>query len=323
MSGFSNFLLRLPSYYSIFFGFSYSYVDYENRQLKSCFYLKVYVYLINLIYSGQILYYTVDNFGYEMLYNENSIISSAYIIINLLDLIIFGNLIITRFKQDKKFEEYQKILRPLHIEYFDKLTYIPINETSKVLIIINILSLGTQTFCVILILVPHLFKDQLFNIMDICLQHYLLAMQQYILLQHAFILSYFNYCYSKLNTKLQYFLIQETYAQIYIKISLILQKINNHNEVLIFLVLISLFLKISLYLYGTILFAYEIHSNFSKYSYDFILELNIFIFLCINIFLYFLICERLCETTKESRRILMDYNVQSCNQEVGLLIVLK
>lgn len=323
MSGFSNFLLRLPSYYSIVLGFSYSYVDYENRQLKSCFYLKVYVYLINLIYSGQILYYTVDNFGYEMLYNENSIISSAYIIINLLDLIIFGNLIITRFKQDKKFEEYQKIIRPLHIEYFEELTYIPINETSKVLIIINILSLGTQTFCVILILVPHLFKDQLFNIMDICLQHYLLAMQQYILLQHAFIISYFNYCYSKLNTKLQYFLIQETYAQIYIKISLILQKINNHNEVLIFLVLISLFLKISLYLYGTILFAYEIHSNFSKYCYDFILELNIFIFLCINIFLYFLICERLCETTKESRRTLMDYNIKSWNQEVGLLIILK
>ncbi|KAM7341790.1 uncharacterized protein ACRADG_009448 [Cochliomyia hominivorax] len=317
MSSLSKWLLRLAQYYGIIFGFTYIYIDYKNRHIKIYRSVQIYAYFINFLYvAATIHYYTFVLTRFPLFYHEHPVVSYAAMIQHILRLVIFIGLIVIRLKEEKLLKKLFEIYLPLQVLYFDNVTHISADETIKYSVILNIFNVMAHSMCFVLnAFVYKVNGKPWFDVMSTCFLNYFLAMQHFIMLHHVLVLSYINHCFKKLNVQLHRQQVTEYFARIYYKISLLLEQVNHLNGPLIFFVLVSLLLANSIYAYGLILYDF----NIRLLSYDLLFDFCTFIIFCMDIFLYFLICDRVKNTTNESAYILMEYSVNKNQQETEIV----
>ncbi|KNC29760.1 hypothetical protein FF38_05228 [Lucilia cuprina] len=203
-------------------------------------------------------------------------------------------------------------------EYFDKQQqqqHISADKNTVTIVKLNILIMLTNSLANI-INIGTAWQTDWFYVFQCTFEGYLYAMQHYMILHHGLILSYIEYCVSKLNNQLQHGTVKRPFAKVYFQLARVLQDVN----VVYGPAIVSMLLGILLI---NAAFVYEIIIDINFLEYDAIVIEFSFLFViptlsCFNTYLYFLICHRTYETMKETQRIILDYVTRRENQEVCL-----
>lgn len=318
MAWFINFLLNFIQYHYIIYGFSYVYIDIGKRIIKFYIYLKIYVYILNLIYAGLTIYCLLRAINQTKLYFKNeTLLEISYNILYMSHIFIFVNVIFRRIKEETYLKKWFKIFLPLQINYFDKLTQLPCDKSIERFQIFNILLILLQNYYVIYLIILKMIELKWSSAMDMFVLNLFAIMENYIMIHHIFILCYIKYVFLKLNHQLRNGQINEYLVQIYIKLSLLMREVNRINGPLIFGVLLCQLMNFSIHLYT--LFEMIIDSGsimFVDITYPCIVTV-----LFINMFVYFLICDQLYKTTLETGELLMLYDTANEMEQVIYKIV--
>lgn len=319
MSSLFNCMLRLFQYYGIFFGFTYIYIDKHKRLVKFHNLVKYYVYLVNFIYASMMLYYFIDLLQYINSSNTNVVIQYAFGTLHFVHMLIFAAVIMLRFKEENALRKWLEIFMPLQLNYFNKLTTKTVNVVARNIHILKIFILFAHSCNSLISSVQNVIEGRWWYVMESCLENYFTSIQHYLLIHHGFILCYIDYYFSILNNHLQYrkHKIEEPFANMYLKVSKLLQQVNSIYGPVVFFILFYQVVEISFYVYSII----EILLNTMIIEMEYSMELLIFTFLCIDLVLYFVICERVYRITKDTGRILKEYGTQNLNREVCIFSV--
>lgn len=311
MTCLTNFLLNFIQCHYIFYGFTFIYIDIGKRTIKFPIYLKIYVYFLNLIYAALIVYCFLEALNLTTKYFVNELIMQlSYNIIYLAHMFMFVGLIWMRIKEEIFLKKWFKIILPLQTTYFDIHSQSLTDKTAERFQIFNVLILFIQGYYVLYKIALELMNKSWITLLETCVFNLFSLMENYIMIHHIFILCYIKNCFTKLNNELRIGEIHEAFAKIYLRISLLMREVNIINGPLIFLVLFCQLMQISIY----IQMMFEL---FATSGYFFIMDLVmpfIIATIFLNIFLYFLICDQLYNTLKETGDILLLYDASKENQ---------
>lgn len=319
MSCLINFPYRLIQYYGILFGFSYAFYDIENRIVKYFKYLKCYVYFINLLYAALSLHFSI--YYTLLLINNiyNPVEEYMIIITYICSILIFIFLIRLRWKEENTLKRWQKIFAALQIKYFDEQTCVSADSTLELFKIFNILIIFLQT-CYTIFRIISMNNKEWHNLTQCFLANVFLAMINYVMLRHSFVLCYINNCFSKIDKLLKNEGINYRLIYIYYKLSKLLQHVNSINGPIIFTVFIYQVIEIGIQLQ----YLFDLLLNIDIIGYAEYVDIFIILILPLNICLYFFISDRLYRTTSdENTKMFMEYAVGKQDQEVYLWISYK
>lgn len=313
MSCLINFSYRLIQYYGILYGFSYAYYDIANHMVKYFKYIKYYVYFINLLYAALALYF-LENYIAILINNiQDPVMEYMYIISYITNMFILTFLIRLRWKERDILEKWQPIYSELQIKYFPRLICFTTNKTLELIRIFNILIIFPQICYTIFRVIFHVKNKEWYDLMQCCLANYFLAMSNYIMLRHSFILCYIYNCFMKISKLLKTEGTNKSLIYIYYKLSLLMQEMNAINGSII----------LSVFIYQVIEIAIHIQIFFDMLLIiDFLdstgyVDVFVIIMMPLNICLYFFICDRLYRNTShENVKIFMEYAVGKKNQKV-------
>ncbi|KAM7343522.1 uncharacterized protein ACRADG_010520 [Cochliomyia hominivorax] len=317
MSSPSIWLLRFAQFYGIICGFTYIFIDTKTKEVKISLKVKSYTYFVNFLYVFSMTYFHVYNLINYPIYNDDfSVLFYAFSVEHFLRLFILFALILLRIREERALKKWIKIIQFLQAKYFDEITPITTDKVIKRILSFNIFNIISHSVCSVLIVFLYINNCKNFTVINTTFyNNYFIAMEHYVMLHHGLLLWYLNNCFLKFNYQLQEKKLHRHVATIYSRLSLILQDVNALNGTVIFLVIVSLLLAISLYAYITIIYDLGIQ----LFDYDTIFDFCIVIIFCIDIFLYFLICERVQNTTKETGRILMEYTTREYQKEIEIM----
>ncbi|KAM7343899.1 uncharacterized protein ACRADG_010798 [Cochliomyia hominivorax] len=315
-SNIPNWLLYFALYYGIFFGYSYVYINIEKRLVKFYRSVKIYVYFVNSFYVLLLIFYTAEDLKGTFFEHENSVLSYAYNIMYIIRFFMYAGVIWLRIKEENALKKWFGLIHSLQLTYFDKISLSSNENDTKGVLNLNILVLFAYNICVLYNLSQYPVREQWRFFLELSIQHYFISMQYYVLLHHALTLCYIKNCFSKLNQQLEYGQVLVPFADIYFKLSALLEEVNIINGPLIFIVIFLLLLINSF----SILTAAEILVNYNTlYLYEYLFDLIVFIIFCLGIFLYFMICELVYRTTKDTARVLITYTAREQNHEVEII----
>lgn len=311
MSCRSNWHWRFLQYYCIFFGFTYTYVDIENRQVKFRKFVKIYVYIINLLFLF-ILYYFLSTIHFLFNFGYNNAFDYVYYLLDLAGIFVLVYFFVLRIKEENTINKWLDIFSLQQTRYFDKIVDISIDRNSLRNSMFTFIIIIVYNFYTIFVSLPDLVDGEWSVLLQSCVPNIYIILQHHVLLQHGLILCYINYCFSQLNNQLQYGRVHAQFVRIHVYVSLLLEEMNEIYGPIIFCILFSQIITIGFIIHGFI----ELALDDSLLLRDNLLELLSVFCLSINIILYFLICERLHKTTTHTGQILMEYIANETNEEV-------
>lgn len=313
MACFIKFLLNFIQYHYMFYGFSYMYIDIGKCKVKFSVYMKIYVYFLNLIYSILSIYILMGTLiQTEIYFNVDSIMEISNNILQFARLFIFMGLIFLRIKEERLLKKWLKLFSHLQTTYFDQQSQLTLDTTAERFQIVNILLIFLLGYYNIYDITSELLNEKWSSFWQKSLYTIYPLMENYIMIHHIFILCCLKKCYSKLNNELKSGKIRNSFARIYIDTSFLLREVNILNGPIIFLVILSQLVQIPLNAH--IQFEYFV-MNGAIFIFDYLLLLFI-MSLALNIFLYFLICDQLYKTIKETGEILRLYDAKNENHQV-------
>lgn len=302
----SNCLFGAFQYFAIFLGLNYTSVNIKTGQMKFDIIMKIYVYLSTLLSLAYAICAITDNLT---IFQLDETLTFILIIPSIIRVFAIFYLIVTRIQEEKLYSEWLRTYLPLQRKYFEYRPYVA-NKNMKKYLILQI--------CMIL---PYsIYKSAIekydgklnftYFLLLYCHFSYTI-LPYYVLWHHGVILNYINNIFINLNEELQYQRVQETFTKFYIKTLLLLQQVNAINSAIVL---------------NMLLFLVTIHGYFIFGIYNYLMSLAIFLeyymqivsnlLEYIAIFLYFLICENITGTIRDTGRILMEHNAQNQNQEV-------
>lgn len=304
----ANWIFYSYQFYTIFFAFTYIFIDIEKRIVKCYSCIKIYVYFINLLYAILLLYYFQLQLTNRIQYiTWNAIMDYVNMILYIFRLIILGGLICQRLQLENLLNKWQ-------ISYMDQLIHLTTDKFMRMMLILNILIVYLQTFDV-LQRVFVILKYKLWELLrEFSLLEIFIAMENYILLQHLFSLNYIKCYFSSLNNQLKNQQILGNLANIYSDLTLLLTKVNGISSPIIFCVFICQLLHISL----------NARHLFEVLRHIILWDIKEFYRICLfssNILLYFLICNRIYKTLRATGEILKEYDDKQQNQEVSFIVL--
>lgn len=316
MSFLYKWFLRLMQYFNILYGFSYTYVDIEKRSMKFPKIVKMYVYFLNLVQCGFVLWYYGSALKDSLYFTQqNSVMHYVFIFeVSSRMILLLGNVIL-HIREEKFLKKSLEIFSPLQAEYFDKLAQIPSNKILETAEICNISIMLSYAIYYNYYVVCDLFYGRWINFMSSISDGFFKVLERYIMFKHSIMLYYISYCFSKLNKQLENRDVTKSFANIYYKLTLLLGQVNIVNSPIIFFTLFSQLLAFCTYMHMLVMVI--LSKNMYKYINftDFIMR-GLLIF---SLFFYFLICECVYETINKTRDILTEYySTGESNEEVDL-----
>lgn len=322
MSRWSYWLLNFLQFQCIILGFTIVTIDFKRRQLKHYKSTKYYVIIMNFISLFLIINSIYWNFFVKYKTNENIVIILSQQSVICVRIILTVMVIIMRSKRDIIMRKFLQNIFYLQNTYFDHLRdNVKINnDLEKVWL--------TQ----IGILVPHIINLFLYlwnllplsdlsmhiEIYYICSQ---INMTHFILLQHSAILCYIHKCLLLLNYQLDQQEEISNLAYIYDRLCSMLRKLNLVYSPILICIQIHFLLALSIVVLSigeSLLFPHKYPSTILIY-----LNLIFYILLCIHMFAYLIICDRMQQISGSMQTILLLYNEKTCNEEVNIFINLQ
>lgn len=307
----SIWLNRLFQYFGIILGFVYSFVNTKKYEIKFYIIVKIYVYLINILSLYEAIYMVMQNLKY---YDANEGLKLIPLIPKIAHILTILFYILLRIQEEQMYKKLFNILLTLQRKYFGKIIHISSDNITEIILILQI--------CLIFSMMAHRLKEIIVQIwmgewkysMNLFILVVYKIMTHYILYQHGFILNYINNILLSLNNQLRLQEIAEPFAKVYINTSLILQQLNNIYSPILFGALLEIVMTQSTYMFGIFSILYQTPNLFDITFV--IIQFGEYL----NVTLYFLICERISKTIKDTDRIIMEYNTRKQNLEVCFLV---
>lgn len=300
----SNFLYQLFHIWGVLHGYSYTTVDVKNNVITFNTYLKIYAYLQN-IFMLCIDLYCIEN-SMES-YSPDLGLSYTQVIYDTITAITIILLIILRIREERTYEQIYKTLitsRKLYFEKTDKTI-----EMIQILQIFIILSFEVHRFIEIVDIISLGSLEFILTESSVFLNT---SLGQYVLWHHALILNYFNTILLNINKQLENDNAQEPFSEIYIKISLVMEQLNSMNSPIVFTVFLYILTKLAANMFGVFGFGLRGVEYYPIIWYCIGPQLIVIV----NIYLYYLICNRVNDTIQDTQRILREYNEKQQNKEV-------
>ncbi|KAM7352906.1 uncharacterized protein ACRADG_005240 [Cochliomyia hominivorax] len=304
MSCLYSLLSHLNQYIFIIFGFNYFYIDFKKSHVKIYKSVKIYVVFVTLLFGGLLLFYFFDAFILHMHFTPLYLhVTVTHLLKFISHVVMLMTFILLRIREETAFKRLHKMVLKLQTTYFDKLSDLPLMDTIKRVTVINMFLILITNFCSILdpiiIVLRKLWFWQL--IASYCYGSYFEVMEQYILFQHSLIICYINNYFRKLNNHLKCMPVGKRHARIYLQLSLILKEVNAINGSIVLIAIVSIVFEFAKYFHYTL--SFELHTTWNYRHYLDIFDVTV---CSTGIFLYFLNCENLKNTTKETGLILME-----------------
>lgn len=317
MTCLDNFILRFIQYHYILHGLTYIYIDIGGRVIKISKFFKFYSYISNILRISLMIYNIPIIFGVlDQIYIDNivRVYTAAVFYICRISVLVIMTLLCC--KDDIFLRKCLKIFLPFQTIYPNKFSLLSTDKFLKRIQISYILIVFLQFLHDLIVMIKRILSNQwLYAIQNYFLEGFFYVMFNYVMMRHIFILCYIKNWFSILNDELKTEHISESFSDIYMKLSLTMEEWNRLNGPLIFGVLFCQLLQIPdlIYmLYQTVL------------SLEFLVDITvilkpaIILVLFINMFLYFLMCDRVYRMDGETTEILMGYdNTKQKNQLVS------
>lgn len=306
-----NILLHLYQFYSIIFGYTYIFIDFEKRIMKFYLFLKIYVHFANVLYALILIHYIADFIIYEgnTYANSDDMTEGTFMIFNLTRLCVLIGLIILRIKEEMTYKKWYN----LYQTYFDKLIpKISLDKSIEILLTFNILIMIVVGIFKSYELIDYIIEYDLFEVDKIICTWIFTAIEHHIMFHHNFLLSYITNGFIILNNQLRNEQNLKTMLQSYVKISMLLEQFNILNGPFILVVLFSQLIGISINICAMIQFLIMLNLLMTKQ----VMQTFTLFIITVNIILYFVLCDRLYRTIKETDEILMEYCARQLNPEV-------
>lgn len=322
MSQLFNFLIRLIQYHYIFYGLTYVYIDNSKRIVKFSIYLKIYVYIINIIYAVFAIHNLLSvilEAKYNL--NGNEIYTYCDTILYIIRLSIFAQLFLLRIREEISLKKWLKIFSPFQNIFFSRMYHELNDKFTHRLQIFNMLIILLESVFALCMFFAYLIDENWKMVMKFCIYGFFAIMENYIMIRHSFILCYIRSCYAKLNNQLKNEQIEKSIANVYNNLDLVIQEVNILHGPVIFAVIMCQLVQISLNIYNI----FEIIINFDPFlllDLTILIEPSIFIILVINISVYFLLCDGVNRIVKETGEILKTYVTKRKNEQVNIVISL-
>lgn len=298
--------------YTIFFGFSYAYVNIEKRLVKFYILAKIYVTFINIFYTVILLIYLTSHLRsiLTFLTGDNAVMYIGFLIENCTRVFLMVGLFVLRIKEERNFKK----IYLSQLKYIDQKLHTTTDKTTEIIQVLYIIILFIHGGITLYEIISNLiyFNSKLF-ILKVSVTTFL-AMELNIMFHHCLILSYIHNIFCKINSQLESEEITEILSDTYFKMSLLLKYVNTINCPLIFGVLISQFIAIAGYIYTIYLVIIKSYI----YLHGGLTICILILVISFNIVLYFLMCDRFCNTIRKTGEILKEYNVKNHSYEVSL-----
>lgn len=242
---------------------------------------------------------------------EDEMTKFTVITFNVTRLGILIGLIVVRLKEEMVYKKWYNTYETFLDKYIFNTT---LNKTTEIIQILNILIIFVSGVYYIhkvidSLLANYTFKNVNANVVDI-----FTIVEMFIMFHHNFILNYMAKGFAKLNNHLKTAQELTTFPMMYLKLSKLLEQVNILNGPLIFLVLFAQLIDIAIYIRTMFQFLPVINTL----PFVNILSIPMLFIISTNFILYFVLCDRLYRTTKETGEILKEYNAEQFNSEVGI-----
>ncbi|KAI8118385.1 hypothetical protein FF38_05227 [Lucilia cuprina] len=229
------------------------------------------------------------------------------------NLSLFVAVTLMRIKGDRDLKKWLEIIQVLHTKYIDKLQDISADKNVINILILNIIIMMANSLAN-LVNIGLVCQIDWYFVMQSIFEGYLYTMQHYMIFHHGLLLSYINHCFTKLNNQLQHEEVKQPFANVYYQLSTVMQEVNVTYGPVIFIMLMGVLLL------NIIFVSMIMEATKSIPVIEFFVEC-LYLFTvptlsCLNTYLYFLICDRIYETTEETKRIILEFVTRAENQEV-------
>lgn len=308
-----NLLFRFSQYYGIFFGFTYALIDFKKSEIKFNNNVKIYVYLLNFITLLPMSIYKLK--GSIQFFVQDIGLTVIQVIPNIACVFMLPVLICRRLKE----EQFHKSVFEKFISR-QKRNFESVDKCTNKVLIVQILILFAVTVYRLGDCIIYIIEGYRWNAMVNYLDFNFKWLSHYILWHHGFILCYINYIFLKLNTQLDYYdqvlEMKQSFAETYIENYCILQKWNTINSFSVFIALLQVLVSQIFSIFEVVHYIVIVNMT-SNINILHVINLSVSMFELINIFLYYLICERISKTLKDTGRIIMEYSTRKQNWEVN------
>lgn len=298
-------LIQFFQYYGLYFGYTYVYIDRKKQQLKFYIWAKVYFYIINLCK----LAWTIKELKEHIEENTMEFAMPVFELIALFsDILKFSFYIVLHTILESTYRKFSRKILFLQNIYVDKLSQISSDKTIRRSLIVQMFLIFMFSLNIFYDFFNRLNAGDWKDSINYYFLHMTSGMSYCVLWYHGFILNYFNNFLLKFNYQLQYDQLQKSYAKVNINITLMQLLVNNMISPTLLFIIINRSITIAF-------FFYSLYPNFidnvlidNDFEYsilvDTIAKLSEFIIL----FAYFLICDQISKTRKNTGIVLMDYN---------------
>lgn len=284
-----HFLYHLFQIWAILLGFSYAFVKVKKHEIKFYTFLKIYIYLFDIIRLSLAIYLLIRAIQWYSPVKNLSFFSAVKDGITVISIIM---LILLRIREEYIYNIIHKTFVPLQRTYFKYLTHLSTDKTTQII----------QVLQTLIIFGIHLFEliQMIDDLIRVGARHWdhmatnfgtvmFSTLAQYTMWHHGFILSYINNILLNLNNQLKNENIKEPFNEIYTNISLILEQVNCINSPIVFCAIFNIVLNHSLYLYSLYSFLKD-DADYEMVLLALVPKAVVFY----TIYLYFIICQRIC-----------------------------
>lgn len=318
-----NLLFRFSQYYGIFFGFTYALIDFKKCEIKFNNNVKINVYLLNFITLLPMSIYKLK--GSIKFFVQDIGLTVIQVIPNIVSVFVLPVLICRRLKEEQFHKSVFETFISRQKRNFEKLQHSSVDKCTNKILIVQISILFALTVYRLGDCIIYIIEGYWWNATVNYLDFNFTWLSHYILWHHGFILCYINYIFLKLNTQLDYYdqvlEMKQSFAEIYIENYCILQKWNTINSFSVFIALLQVLVSQIFSIFEVVHYIVIVNMT-SNIDILHVINLSVSMFELINIFLYYLICERISKTLKDTGRIIMEYSTRKQNREVNKIIIL-
>lgn len=318
-----NLLFRFSQYYGIFFGFTYALIDFKKCEIKFNNNVKIYVYLLNFITLLPMSIYKLK--GSIKFFVQDIGLTVIQVIPNIVSVFVLPVLICRRLKEEQFHKSLFETFISRQKRNFEKLQHSSVDKCTNKILIVQISILFALTVYRLGDCIIYIIEGYWWNATVNYLDFNFIWLSHYILWHHGFILCYINYIFLKLNTQLDYYdqelEMKQSFAEIYIENYCILQKWNTINSFSVFIALLQVLVSQIFSIFEVVHYIVIVNMT-SNIDILHVINLSVSMFELINILMYYLICERISKTLKDTGRITMEYSTRKQNREVNKIIIL-
>ncbi|KNC25232.1 hypothetical protein FF38_04253 [Lucilia cuprina] len=195
--------------------------------------------------------------------------------------------------------------------------HVAVDRSTKNVLLISVVIVNVYTILSVADIINTYVEEGWINSMTMLTEKFSNILQLYVLLHHGILLGYIDNCLSKLNKQLECGEINNKFVYIYYQLTQVLQQANVLYGPPIFCVLFCIVLLNSMA--GLTIMQFTKLYGFNEFIVLYLVS-NGILLMCISAFLYFVICERVCKTARETRRIILEYSTTKPeNKEVDML----